>query len=116
MRAFFIEWWWIPGLLMSVLWGFRSGWIWSKTSKHPGWEFFYQFTSNFVGSIAGWFCLYSIAVRANAAPDLRSLNGMDAMLFVVALFSLTGHLVQALVGLMAAVETLANAVGKRLGG
>lgn len=112
---FFIEWWWIPGLLTSVLWGIRSGTIFAA-SKHPRWQYFYQFTSNFVGSFAGWICLYALAVRASAAPDLRSLSGIDALLFLIALFGLTGHLVQALVGLMAAVETLATAVGKKLGG
>jgi hypothetical protein len=113
--AFFIEWWWVPGLLTSLCWGLRSGTIFSRPD-HPRWQYFYQFTSNFVGCFAGWCCLYALAVRASAAPDLRSLNGIDAALFLIALFGLTGHLVQALVGLMAAVETLATAIGRKLGG
>jgi len=115
MMALFIKWWWIPAVVNSSLWGFRSGSIW-KSHEHPVWQYYYQFTSNFVVCFAGWCCLYALAVRANAAPDLRSLNGTDASLFVIVVISLTGHRVQLLVGLFGSVETVATIIGKRLGG
>jgi hypothetical protein len=102
----------ILGLSMSVLWGLRSAALFPNP-QHPGWERFYQFTSNFVGSFAGWSCVYALAVRAIAAPDLRSLNGGDAGLFLAALLGLTGHLTQALVGLISAIEGVAAVLAKK---
>ena len=97
---------------MSVLWGLRSGALFSD-DEHPRWVYFYQFTSNFFGSFAGWCCVYALALRASTAPDLRSLGGADAVLFLLAIVSLTGHLTQALVGLIDAIEGVAGALAKK---
>jgi len=113
----FLDYLWLPGVVMSVIWGLRSGAIFrDDKNKHPCWEYFYQFTSNFFGSLAGWCCVYALAVRTSAAHDLRSLNAGDALLFLLALLGLTGHFTQALVGLVGAIEAIAAAVGKKLSG
>ena len=106
-----VAYWWLAGLAMSVLWGLLSGALFPGI-VHRRWTYFYQFTANFVGSLAGWCCVYALAVRATAAPDLRSLNGGDALLFLFSLLGVTGHLTQALVGLVNAIEVLGTIAKK----
>ena len=98
---------------MSILWGLRSGTIF-HSKEHPGWYYFYQFTSNFVGCLAGWCCVYALAVRAQAAkPSFQSLNAGDAVLFLFAVLGLTGHFTEALVRILHSIAFVSETVIKK---
>jgi hypothetical protein len=102
----------VLAMIMSVLWGLRA-----INPKHPRWEIFNNFTVNFVGSFAGWCCVYAVAARAlSAFPDLRALNGIDALLFFLSILGIIGMLPQAILGVVSSLRALTVAVSKKLGG
>jgi len=58
------------------------------------WNAFEEFLQNFVGSFAGWCCVGALAVRISAAPELRSLNGVDVFLSLAAILGVSGRLAE----------------------
>jgi hypothetical protein len=132
-----IGYWWIAGLFMSLLWGLRSIAVFPD-ERHPRWGAIYQFIFNSVGSFAGWCCIYALAVRMRIAlpsshnlltgcgPSVPGLTGPaqspppltagDFLLFLMAVLGATGHLPQAMAGLLSSIERLAEGAAKKIGG
>ena len=129
-----IGYWWIPGLIMSVLWGLRGRDLFPN-KDHSRWEAFYQITFNSVGSFAGWCCIYALAVRMRIAlpsshnlltgcapsasgligpaQSFPSLTGGDFLLFLMSVLGATGHLPQAMAGLLSSIERLVGEPQRR---
>ena len=94
--------------IMSLFWGVRA--IVLFESKRNFWWKSYAFIFNFVGSFFGWGCFYVLLIRIqNSMPTFKDFSGGDIVLFVLSLLGLTGHLPQAIYGL---VEDLAEIVKK----
>ncbi len=132
-----ISYWWVAGLIMSLLWGLRAVALFPD-DKHPRWGFFYQFMFNFVGSLAGWCCVYALAVRMwvvlpspqsllvrggpvpaglrGQALNPPSFTGGDFLLFLMSFLGVTGHLPQAMAGLVSSIEKLAEVAAKKISG
>jgi hypothetical protein len=106
----------VVGSIMSVLWGLRF----SMKPDHRRWEIFNNFTVNFVGSFAGWCCVYAVVARAQSEPSLRALNGGDALLFLLSILGVIGMLPQAILGVVSSLGALTAAItaaiSKKLGG
>jgi hypothetical protein len=108
--------WLLSALTFSFLWAKRAGDIHAvKGALHPQWAYFYEFVSNFVGSFAGWCCLYALAVRASGAgPALHSLNGVDIFLFFAAIVGVSGRLAETIHRFIDAIGAFVGAVAKKL--
>lgn len=132
-----ISYWWAAGLIMSLLWGLRAVALFPD-DKHPRWGIFYQFVFNFAGCLAGWCCVYALAVRMRVvlpspqnllvrggispagltgqAQNPPSFTGGDFLLFLMSFLGVTGHLPQAMAGLVSSIEKLAEAAAKKISG
>lgn len=133
-----IENWYILAIILSFYWGIRGAVMnfyerqlyfkenWS-TKKEPQAQILmsktyiiliwstYSFIFNFVGSLFGWFSLYLLICKIN--NDIyRSFGTGDLFLFFFALLGLTGHLPQALYGIVESLSKLAEIVITKLGG
>ena len=108
--------WLLLALTFSFLWGKRAGDIHRpEGAEHRRWTYFYEFISNFVGSMAGWCCLAALAVRANGAgPALHSLNGVDIFLFFAAIVGLSGRLAETIHRFIDAIGAFVAGVAKKL--
>ena len=103
----------VLGFTTSVLWGLRSAEL--SLNRHPRfWNCFYEFAANFFGSLAAWCCVYALVARVCRPGGVQSLNGGDAVLFLVAVLGLTGHLTQVLVAFINATGLVAAAAAKKL--
>lgn len=112
-----IDQWLVPAIVMSIFWGIRGVFLFGRK---PSWRnrlFWstYQFIFNSVASMAGWCCLYALAVRAHARlPELRGFNFGDILLFIFSLLGLTGHIPQIFYGFVISFEKLGEAVTKKI--
>jgi len=120
-----LKFWIIPSLIMSIFWGIRNVCLFTEDSssllksKLPWigkfWSGSYQFISNFVGSFAGWCCLYVLLIRLQINyPNLDYVNMMDLLLFIFSLLGLTGHLPQLIVGFVGSFSKIIEAVVKKI--
>lgn len=106
-------WLWIS-IISSIIWGLYGGQF--VKGIQGNWfnkifAYFYQFNFNFVGSFAGWCCFYVLGNRY-LNPQI-GLNSVDLTLFILVLLGLTGHLPQALFGIVKAFAQLGEiAVGR----
>jgi hypothetical protein len=112
--------WLLLASLSSIFWGVRSAYLFGTKAASCWTSFFvrsYQFIFNFVGSFAGWCCLYVLLLRINnVALATHDFTGGDVLLFLLSLFGLTGHLPQATYGLVQAVESLAQKAIEKMTG
>ena len=117
--------WLIPASIMSIFWGLRSVCLFTKDSpslfknKVPWigkfWIGSYQFISNFVGSFAGWCCLYVLLIRLQSNyPNLDYINLMDLFLFIFSLLGLAGHLPELIVGFVGSFSKIIEALIKKI--
>jgi hypothetical protein len=108
--------WLIAALVVSFLWGKRSGDIHRiDNDRHPRWTYFFESVSNFVGSFAGWCCAYALVVRINGAgPDLRSLNGVDIFLFLAATLGISGRFAETIHRFIDAMGSFIGALAKKV--
>lgn len=59
----------------------------------------YQFMFNFIGSFAGWFCLYVLIIRVESKmPSFHGFNIGDVILFMFSLTGITGHFPKLILG------------------
>ncbi len=125
------NWLWLA-IVFSIYWGTRSAWLFTtdalqetdaaKYSFRKKYrsvnKFFmgsYQFVLNAVGSFAGWFCFHALLIRVrDMLPHLRGFSWGDAVLFVLALLGLTGHLPQVVVGFVGSFGKLGEALARKL--
>jgi hypothetical protein len=116
MNRFLLQWlidfWLLPATVMSVLWGMRAGAI-HPDYGHRKWNYFYEFASNFVGSFAGWCCVYTLAVRIGS--DVKSLGGFDFLLSLVAVIGVSGRLAETIHKFLDAIGTVVGAIAKKAG-
>ena len=119
----------------SIFWGFRGAYLFTgrialkndpQFGKIENWIIFrilrfllwsiYQFIFNFVGSLAGWGCLYLLTARIQVAAGSYTqltLSWSDCGLFFFSVLGLTGHLPQALYGLVVSLGNLADIAVKK---
>ena len=116
---FIKNWWFLFALIMSLYWGLRSAYFFTtdpltRISETKQEMFFfrrrwprlgtfliatYQFMFYFVGSFAGWFCLYVLLIRVESKmPSFRGFNIGDVILFIFSLVGITGHLPKFILG------------------
>lgn len=101
-------------LTFSFLWGKRAGDIHKiEGAPHPRWAYFYEFVSNFVGSIAGWCCLAALSARIWGG-GLRSLNGVDIFPFFAAIVGISGGLAETIHRFTDAIGAFVAGVAKKL--
>lgn len=111
----------IPAVVLSVLVGARAATIHSVpySSRRDFWRWFWngfqEFLQNFVGSFAGWCCVGALAVRISAAPDLRSLSGVDVFLFLAAILGVSGRLAETVHRFIDAIGKIVEGVVKKVG-
>jgi hypothetical protein len=102
------------GIPMSVYWGLRGVILFPpKTAKFR--DVFCtgvsSFISNFVGSLAGWSCLYVFIKYAS----FKNLRLADFVLLILSIMGLTGLLPQFILGIVVLPEKVANSIRKKLG-
>jgi hypothetical protein len=116
LRVLLVGGWLLFALAFSFLWGKRAGDIHNaEGDQHPRWTYFYEFVSNFVGSFAGWWCLYALAIRVSAAgPALHSLNGVDIFLFFASIVGISGRLAETIHGFINAIGAFVAGIAKKL--
>lgn len=108
-------WIWIALTIgMSVAWGMRSGCI-NRVNVNRRWYYFYEFTSNFVGSLAGWCCILVLGFRISKA-GAHVLNGIDIFLFLTAIVGISGRLAETIHRSIDAIGKLLEAVTKKVAG
>lgn len=113
MKDLFLKYWVWVALFMSLYWGIRAYVIFTpKGKKFRG--FFlngvYQFIFNFVGSLAGWCCLYVFIKHAS----FTDLGLADFVLLIFGIMGLTGHLPQFILGIITLPTAVANYISKKL--
>jgi len=114
---FFISYWLIIAVLMSIFWGTRVLHAsllvdWRKQMSRLGYfyEISYQFIFHFVGSFAGWTCFYFLLIRTqNKVSEPTNFDMSDFILFLFSILGLTGHLPQTLYGLVVSIGKFAEA-------
>jgi len=127
--------WIMLSILFSLFWGVRSVYFFTtnpaknltgeQSSRFPflricpclGGFFIasYQFVFNFVGSFAGWCCLYVLLVRIEAQTiEKINFSGGDVLLFIGSLLGITGHLPQALLGFVESFSKIAEKATDKL--
>ena len=77
----------------------------------------HMFVFNFVGSLAAWACLYILIARIESvggAYNALAFGWSDLGLFVFAVIGITGHLPQALYGIVTAFGKLAESIANRI--
>jgi len=131
MKDFFIKYWLFFAFPMSIYWGLRALILYSTDLKERIGEekqrlYFlrksgkfwgillvggYQFIFNFVGSFAGWCCLYVFIKHASFA----NLKLADFVLLILGIMGLSGHLPQFISGIVMSPETMARIISEKLG-
>ena len=131
MKDFFIKYWLWFAFPMSLYWGVRSLILYTtdlkeRIGKEKQRLYFlrkrgkfcgillvggYQFIFNFVGSFAGWCCLYVLIKHTS----FKSLRLADFVLFILSIMGLSGHLPQFIYGIVMSPETMARIMSKKLG-
>lgn len=121
-------------LFVSFFWGFRSTILYTRDpveeppeekqgpyvwrAWQPTLSVFlvaaYQFIFNFVGSVLGWLALYLLLKRTAYLTRCENLASADFVLSVFALLGLTGHLPEALYGVVVSIGKLAEKATDKL--
>ena len=134
--TFLIKYWFLLSVITSIFWGLRSVFLFttdlnadlpSRQSEHyflrywcPRARIFfigsYQFLFNFIGSMAGWMCLYALLVRIkhDDAYIFTEFSWGDVVLFIFSLIGLTGHLPQVTYGFVGAVSDITKRAIQKL--
>lgn len=131
--SFIKNWWFIFALIMSLYWGFRSAYFFTtdpltRIDKRKQKMYFfrrrwprfgtfliatYQFMFYFIGSFAGWFCLYALLSRVESKmPSFRGFNIGDVILFMFALTGITGHLPKFILGFAESGSRVSDLISK----
>jgi len=117
--CFVKNWWFVFALIMSLYWGLRSAHFFTtdpltRIDERKQKMFFfrrrwprvgtflivsYQFMFYFIGSFAGWFCLYVFLSRVQSKmPSFHRFNIGDLILFIFSLIGITGHFPKLILG------------------
>jgi len=131
MKDFFLKYWLWVALFMSLYWGIRNLILYTtdlverlgpehrklyflrKRGKCWGISLIgvYEFIFGFVGSLAGWCCLY-VFIKHASFTDLKLA---DFVLLILGIMGLAGHLPRFILGIVISPEALAKYTFKKLG-
>jgi len=130
MKDFFLKYWLWFAFLMSVYWGIRALILYSTDlvgrlgpehqklyflrKRGKFWGIFlvggYEFIFNFVGSLAGWCCLYVFIKHAS----FTEIELSDLVFLVLGIMGLSGRLPRFILGIIMLPTAVANYISKKL--
>jgi hypothetical protein len=106
----------IPGGMNQEFYEGIDDWVLLRLIRFMLWVAYY-FIFHFVGSVAGWICLYLAIARIQAAGSTYNslvLTWSDFGLIAISILGITDHLPEALFGVVMAFSRLAETLINRI--
>ena len=131
MKDLFLKYWLWFAFFMSIYWGIRNLILYTtdlveRLGLKPPRSYFlrkrgkfwgisliggYEFIFNFVGSLAGWCCLYVFIKYA----DFTKIELSDFVFLILGIMGLGGRLPRFILGIIKLPTAVANYISKKLG-